>query len=318
MNSKERAAIPSAQRDRSHGGSQRALTGSEARQQLLAWMPVTERRVPLAGVLTPILEGGNGPPVILLHGPAAYAAHWIGVIPGLTASHRVIAPDLPGHGASVLTAEALDDEGAFAWLGALIDRTCTQAPVLVGQTAGAALAARFAVARSDRLARLILIDSLGLSEFRPTPQFALALNEYLAQPNERTHRDLWRQCAYDLDGLRDRMGERWAPFETYNLDRACTPSVMAAVSALMGQFGLPAIPAADLARISVPTDLMWGRHDTATPLAVAQAASERFGWPLHVIEHCADDPPVEQPAALLRVLQSVLGETRLSERRSMS
>ena len=45
----------------------------------------------------------------------------------------------------------------------------------------------------------------------------------------------------------------------------------------------------------MPTTLIWGRHDLATPLRVAEAASARYGWPLHVIEDAADDPPVERP-----------------------
>jgi pimeloyl-ACP methyl ester carboxylesterase len=107
--------------------------------------------------------------------------------------------------------------------------------------------------------------------------------------------------------LRERMGERWEPFDAYNLERGRTPSVQTAVAALMEQLGAPAIPGADLAEITVPTTLIWGRHDRATPLAVAEAASARFGWPLHVIENCNDDPPVEQPEALLRALRAALG-----------
>ena len=37
----------------------------------------------LAGVSTAVLEGGDGPPVVLLHGPAGNAAHWMRVIPDL-------------------------------------------------------------------------------------------------------------------------------------------------------------------------------------------------------------------------------------------
>ena len=103
------------------------------------------------------------------------------------------------------------------------------------------------------------------------------------------------------------MGERWEPFEAYNLERARAPSVQAALAALMEQLGVPAIPPADLARIAVPTTLIWGRHDRATPLSVAEAASARYGWPLHVIENANDDPPVEQPEALLRALRAALG-----------
>jgi hypothetical protein len=39
-------------------------------------------------------------------------------------------------------------------------------------------------------------------------------------------------------------------------------------------------------------------------LRVAQAASERFGWPLAVIENAGDDPPGEQSEAFLRALRA--------------
>jgi pimeloyl-ACP methyl ester carboxylesterase len=76
------------------------LRGEDARRRLLADMPVTERRLLLAGISTAVLDGGDGPPVVLLHGPMANATHWMGIIPRLGATHRVIVPDLPGHGAS--------------------------------------------------------------------------------------------------------------------------------------------------------------------------------------------------------------------------
>ena len=281
--------------------------GDDPRDRLLAGLPVTERRLQLAGVSTAVLEGGDGPPVVLLHGPWGYAAHWMGVIPGLVATHRVIAPDLPGHGASEVADGALGAERVLGWLGELIERTCMSPPALVGQLLGGAIAARFAIDQGDRLSRLVLVDTFGLSEFQPAPEFGLALRQFLAQPTKATHQDLWRHCAFDLDGLRQRMGERWEPFEAYNLERARAPSVRAALAALMEQLGMPAIPHADLARIAVPTTLIWGRHDRATPLSVAEAASARYGWPLHVIENANDDPPVEQPEALLRALRAALG-----------
>jgi pimeloyl-ACP methyl ester carboxylesterase len=283
-----------------------ASAGDDARERLLAGLPVTERRLQLTGISTAVLEGGAGPPVVLLHGPSGYAAHWMGVIPGLVASHRVIAPDLPGHGASEVD-WPLDTARVLAWLGALIEQTCMSPPALIGQLLGGAIAARFAIDRGDRMSRLVLVDTFGLRGFQPAPEFGLALRQFLAQPTEATHRSLWQHCAFDLDRLRQRMGERWAPFEAYNLERARTPSVQTAVAALMEQLGIPAIPPADLARIAVPTALIWGRHDRATPLSVAEAASARYGWPLHVIENANDDPPVEQPEALLRALRAALG-----------
>jgi pimeloyl-ACP methyl ester carboxylesterase len=283
------------------------LQGEEARKRLLADLPVTERRLLLAGISTAVLEGGDGPPVVLLHGPMANATHWMGIIPGLAATHRVIVPDLPGHGGSEVTGEGRIESGrVMEWLGALIEQNCETSPALVGQLLGGAIAARYASEHSRRLRRLVLVDSFGLRPFQPAPEFGLALSNFLAEPTERTHTDLWHHCAFNLEALRQRMGERWQPFEAYNLDRARTPSVQAAVATLMEHFGVPAISTSDLARITVPTTLIWGSHDRATPLEVAKEASARFGWPLHVIENCNDDPPVEQPEELLRALHVAL------------
>jgi pimeloyl-ACP methyl ester carboxylesterase len=289
------------QPDRRTSGS----AGDDARTQLLAGLPVTEQRLDLAGVSTAVLQGGEGPPIVLLHGPGEFGAKWLRVIPELVRSHRVVAPDLPGHGSSGGADSPLNVERVLAWLGALIEHTCPSRPALVGHTLGGAIAARFAVRHSDQLERLVLVDSLGLAPFRPAPRFALAMIHYMIQPSEHTYDRFMRQCSADLDGLRAQMGERWKPFEAYNLELAQGPGSRA-VGRLMRAVGLPRIPAQDLGRITVPTTLIWGREDRANRLRIAEAARARFGWPLHVIEDCADDPPRDQPEAFLRALQQAL------------
>lgn len=275
----------------------------EAREQLLAGIPVTERRLTLAGISTAVLDGGDGPPLVLLHGPGEFAAKWMRVIPDLVKSHRVVAPDLPGHGATDVDGADLDADRLAAWLGELIERTCTSRPVVVGHVLGGAIAARFAVDHGDRLRQLVLVDTLGLGRFRPAPRFALTLIGFQARPTERTYNRFMRQCSFDLDGLREQMGERWEPFVAYNLELAQGPGAKA-VGRMFRELGLPRIPSASLARIGVPTTLIWGREDRATRLRIAQAASDRYGWPLHVIEDCADDPPRDQPEAFLQALHT--------------
>jgi pimeloyl-ACP methyl ester carboxylesterase/ubiquinone/menaquinone biosynthesis C-methylase UbiE len=281
----------------------------DPRERLLAGMPVTEKRLALAGVSTAVLEGGKGTPLVLLHGPGEFAAKWLRVIPALVGAYRVIAPDLPGHGASTIEEGAPDAARVLAWLDALIARTCAEPPVLVGQIVGGAIAARYAARPGARVRALVLADALGLAPFQPAPEFGQALMGFLAQPTGENHDRFWQRCASDLDALRRSMGERWAELRAYNLDRARAPHVQAAVQGLMQHFGLPAIPEEDLGRIAVPTALIWGRHDLATPLAVAESASRRYGWPLHVIDGAADDPALEQPQAFLQALRAALGET---------
>jgi pimeloyl-ACP methyl ester carboxylesterase len=275
------------------------------RERLLGPLPVTERRLQIAGVSTSVLEGGSGRPVVLLHGPGEFAGKWLRIIPQLVTTHRVIAPDLPGHGQSHVVNGALDADGIRAWVSGIIEQTCASKPTLVGHVLGGSIAARFAISHGDQLDRLVLVDTLGLAPFRPAPAFALTLLGFLARPSERSYNRFMRQCSYDFDGLREEMRDLWNPYAGYNLELARGPGAKIA-GRLMRQLGVPAIPAGELARIEVPTTLIWGRHDRANRLRIAEAASARYGWKLHVIEDCADDPPRDRPAAFLESLHAAM------------
>ncbi|WP_395366969.1 alpha/beta fold hydrolase [Streptomyces sp. YH02] len=279
----------------------------DIRERLLAGFPATERRIDLAGIPTAVLEGGDGPPLVLLHGPGEFAATWMRVMPDLMETHRVIAPDLPGHGASGMGEGPLKADRVLAWLDELIEKTCTSHPVVGGHLLGGAIAARFACDHGDRLARLILVDTYGLGRFRPAPRFAFAMVRFMARPTEHSQDRLMGVCMTDLGMLREQLGASMELLEAYALDRARSPGQKAALRSLMPEFAMTPIPAADLARIAVPTSLICGRHDLQVRLKVAEAASVEYGWPLHVIENAADDPAFEQPAAFLDALRTQIG-----------
>jgi pimeloyl-ACP methyl ester carboxylesterase len=276
------------------------------RARVLSALPLHERRLKLNGITTAVLEGGDGPPLVLLHGAGGYAAHWMRVAPELVRSHRVVAPDLPGHGDSAIWPEAPDAGRVVAWLDDLIDCSCKAPPVLVGETLGGAIAARYASERSERLAALVLVDALGLADFEPAPEFGAALHAYLSAPTAASYGSLMHVCLFDLPRVAAELGDAWSDVDAYNVDRALAPDRIAALGALMQQLGIPAIEPAALEGISAPTTLIWGRQDRATPIAVAQRASERYGWPLHVVEGSGDVPSLEQPAAFLEALRAAL------------
>lgn len=291
-----------------------APTCDEAHARLMTAIPATERRLSLAGVSTAVLDGGNGPPLVLLHGGGQFAAIWIRVIPTLVTTHRVIAPDLPGHGGSEVQDGRLDADRVLAWLDELIEWTCPSPPVLVGHALGGAIAARYAIGHGEHISLLVLVDALGLGPFRPVPRFALAMVGLLAQPTEHTWDLFLGQSIRDLEGVHDQMGAVWESIVTYGLDGARNPSKKAAGRSLMKAFGVSAIAQAELARIRVPTALIWGRHDLQTRLRVAEVASARFGWPLHVIEDCGVDPNLEQPDALVDAMRAELEGRRPVQR----
>lgn len=299
--------------------SSHPATATQLRERMLAAVPMTERHLRLAGVSTAVVEGGDGPPIVLLHGQGEFWAVWLRVLDDLARTSHVIAVDLPGHGASTGVDGPLDAETMVQWVDELIDATCTEPPVLAGHLLGGAIAARYAVTHSHRLAHLVLVDSLGLNWFRPSPRFALPMVAFLARPTPRSRDRLFDRCFVDFEQVGDGFGDLWDDLRDYALDRARTSENQAALRALMPRVGVPAIPRDDLDRIDVPTTLIHGRDDLQVPLRAARRASQRHGWPLHVIDGARDDPAAEQPQAFLDALRSALDhphDRRTSEDRS--
>ena len=284
----------------------REISSESARQRLLAGLPLRERRVDVAGVSTLVLEGGEGSPVVLLHGPGAHALAWMRVIPGLVGRYRVIVPDFPAHGESAPLDGELDVSRMMTWLAELVERTCARPPALVGHLTGGSIAARFAAEQPQKVGKLVLVNSMGLAELAPMPAFGMAISRFFTEPSHPSHEQLWQHCAHDLEGLKRQMAEIWNDFEEYNIEVASASALGASVPKLLELFARNPLEPALLERITAPVTLVWGRHDRATPLAVAEAASKRYHWPLRIIEGANDDPPVEQPEALVLVLRDVL------------
>jgi pimeloyl-ACP methyl ester carboxylesterase len=284
------------------------IDANPVRQRLLARLPVRERVLELAQVSTAVLEGGEGPPVVLLHGPGAHSLAWMRVIPQLVGDHRVIVPDFPAHGASGAFGGELDVSTVIEWLLELVERTCATPPALVGHLMGGSIAAHFAAAHPQKVRKLVLVNTMGLTEFAPLPAFGMAITGFFTEPNRPSHERLWQHCARDLDGLKRTMAESWRDFEAYNVETASSPALGRCVPKLLELFARNPLAPALLESIAAPTTLVWGRHDRATPLSVAEAASKRYGWPLRIIENANDDPVIEQPDALVLVLRSVLSE----------
>lgn len=274
----------------------------DQRERLLAGVPASERRIDVAGVPTAVLEGGDGPPIVLLHGPGESAVNWRWIIPDLVTTHKVVAPDLPAHGSTGVGTQPLDAQLARRWLSELIDATCPEPPVVVGHVLGGPIAARLAARDGHRLRSLVLVDSLGLARFRPSAPFGFRYLRFQTRPTEQNYVKFMNQCAFDLDTLRREMSD-WTTFMTYNLALARSDSAKAA-GRLFRKAGAPRIPARELARIDIPTTLIWGREDRALRLRIAEKASARYDWPLHVIDNARDDPPRDQPQAFLRALRA--------------
>jgi pimeloyl-ACP methyl ester carboxylesterase len=289
--------------------SGRNLAGTRADRlaaRVIEGLPVTTRRLDLAGVRTSLLEGGEGPPMVLLHGQGGFAEIMGGLIAHSVDRYRVIAPDLPGLGRSVVQDGTLDESGVTRWLGELIAKTCDQAPILLGVSMGGSIAARFAVNHPGEVGKLILVDSGSLGPFRPPPALLFALVRMIRNPDRAGVQRMQRQIFFSVDRVRAQMGDRLEALEDYQIDRAKQPSVNAANRVLLRKIGTKRIPDEELGNIKVPVAMIWGRHDRVMPVKYAERARTKFGWPLHVIEEAGHIPMAEEPAQFGSALREVL------------
>ena len=274
------------------------------RERLLAGTPVTERRVQLAGATTALLEGGAGPPVVLLHGGIECGGvYWAPALSRLAERHRVVVPDVPGLGESEPVAQ-LDD--VFAdWLTAVIESTCDEKPMLVAHSLLGSLAARYAALRGDALRRLVIYGTPGVGPYRLPVGLLVAAILFDLRPSQRNSDRFSRWAFLDPDLTRRENPEWLDAFDAYTMARASTPHVKRTMRRLI-KTCTKRVPDAELQRIQIPTDLIWGRHDRMVPLRVAEFASSTHGWPLHVIDGAGHVPHIEQPGAFLDALRPAL------------
>ena len=270
-----------------------------ARPAMLAGLAARPRRLVLAGTSTAVLEAGDGPPLVLMHGGIECGgAIWAPVVERLAERHRVVIPDLPGLGESDPVAR-LDAATFAAWFTALLDHTCDEPPTMVAHSLGGSLAARFAIEHGERLERLVIYAAPGVGRYRmPIGLRATAIRLAL-RPTERNAERFDRWAFSDYQRVRGEDPEWFAAFGAYTMARAQVPHVKRTLRGLIGTC-TKQVPG--LERLELPATLLWGRHDRFVPLGLAEAASARLGWPLHVVDAAGHVPHVEQPEAFLEAL----------------
>ncbi len=277
---------------------------SEARRRMLEGLPLTERRVVLAGAATTVLEGGAGPPLLLLHGGIECGgAYWAPVVERLAARNRLVIPDLPGLGESEPLAK-LDHASFGRWLAEVVDATCERAPLLVAHSLLGSFAARECARDGGGVRSLVIYGSPGVAPFRMPLGLKLAAIRVTLRPTPRNNERFERYALLDLDDTRARMPDWFAAFEAYSLECARLRHVKRTMGTLI-KLGSKPVPPAELEAARLPVSLLWGRGDRMTPLALAEQAQARFGWPLRVIERAGHVPHIERPDEFAAALEEV-------------
>jgi len=289
--------------------SREGRAASGIRSELLKSVPIRARHLNINGIATSVLEAGSGPSLVLLHGGIGCGGvYWAPVISRLADSYRVVVPDVPGLGESAPAATL--DAAAFAdWFSALLRLTCNDRPTLVAHSLLGTFATRFASQHGHLLSGLFIYGAPGVGPYRMPLGLMMTAIRFDLWPSERNSERFERLAFLDLDRARRQDAEWFKAFSAYALSCAIVPHVKRTMRQLI-RIGTKQVPDAELRRIEVPTALLWGRHDRFVPLRLAESASARLGWPLHVIDDAGHVPHLEQPDAFLAALHSALASSR--------
>ena len=112
--------------------------------------------------------GGDGPPVIALHGLAS-SCHWYDLAaPLFRRDFRIIAPDQRGHGKTTQAPSGYDWETLSMDVAGLMDRLGIEQAAVLGHSWGGHVASAAAARQPERLNRLVMIDG-GIIDSRISP-----------------------------------------------------------------------------------------------------------------------------------------------------
>lgn len=133
--------------------AERRLTDALGIQTEESWVDL-----PASGVRLRVLSVGEGPEIIALHGVSLTATAWLPLVAKLP-GYRLRLIDLPGHGLSGRYEFAVGKvrAQATALMEQLFDALAAEAPIVLGHSLGGMLGLWHALARPDRISRLVLI-----------------------------------------------------------------------------------------------------------------------------------------------------------------
>jgi pimeloyl-ACP methyl ester carboxylesterase len=225
-----------------------------------------------SGPVSYIDTGGPGRPALFVHGLGTSSYLWRNVIGELDGQHRCVAVDLPLHGR---TPAAAGQDFSLPGLARFLAGCCEALELadvdLVANDTGGAISQVFAAGHPERLHTLTLTNCETEGNLPPRallPAILLARTGLLARIGPRAARDLGRARRHmfgggyqDVSGLPDDLVRAW--LEPVLGSRAAAREYQRFLLSLHARDLRAAGPA--LARLNVPTLIVWGTGDKFFP-----------------------------------------------------
>ena len=285
------------------------------------------RNVPVAETRFLLREygGGDGTPIVLLHGVPQTSSVWNGIAPALAEGRRVLCPDLPGLGGSAYSGP-YDVPSVMGQLMALLDAELPGQRIdLAGHDWGGTIALAMTGAYPDRFRSLCVANS----PYRKVPALRAAHIPFFALP-------LAPEAVFKLGGRRvvDLMLQA-----AWRSDRQLDPEVKAEytaaytdsgkVTAMLGYYRAVARPrvAAVLTRSKVASAprahadrmlVLWGAADPVLPIWVGESVVKDLGASCSMITVPGAGHYVleEAPEVCVAALQELFADAPAAKKRT--
>jgi pimeloyl-ACP methyl ester carboxylesterase len=276
-----------------------------------------ERRLRFTSVDTRLcristLSGGEGEPVICVHGLGATKASFLPTVAALADHHRVIAMDLPGFGDSDKPIAAAYDAPYFARaIEALLDELEIERAHLIGNSMGGRVAIEMGLLRPERTEKIALL-SPALAWLRnrrwrwllqaPLPLLGLiqpaprVITEPIVRNLVPGGKDGWSAAGVD-EFLRSYLTPR-GRVAFYEAARNIY------IDEPHGEQGFWT----RLADMSPETLFIWGRQDQLVPIAFMKHVERALPAARHLELDCGHVPQLEAPKETHRAIREFFAE----------
>lgn len=267
-----------------------------------------ERFAEVKGVQMRYFVGGEGPPLVLVHGLGGAASNWTELAPLLVERHRLLVPDLPGHGRSTAL-PAVSGLEPFADRVALVAEREGMLPApVVGHSLGGMIVLRLALRRPADVKALVLAGAAGLSVGNVWGRQLLSIFTSV-RPGRLAGRyrgwvsrsPLLRRLVFGFVSVADPVGLTDEAVEGFLAGQLLHTDVDSAWQALRRDD-----PRQELENVRCPVLVLWGSEDVQLPLDDAFEYTRRLRARLRVIPGCGHLLIGERPDACADAIEAFL------------
>lgn len=233
-------------------------------------------------------SGGDGPPLVMVHGVASRAADAAPLYRALSRTHRIYALDLLGYGESDRPRDSdYSVRTQAAVVRGFMDAMGIAQADVIGVSMGGWVALTVAAEEPARVRKLVLVSSAGV---------AFPTTLHTASFSPRTLDELRASIALQTD--------RWVPaFVLRDLLRRSRAKAWVVRRSMSSMLTKRDLLDGRLSRVRMPVLLVWGTRDRIVPLSVAAALQREMPHATLVrLEGCGHLAVVECRAAALNAI----------------